>query len=126
MKPLRLSEDAIMNSRRLILIGIPIVAALIAAALIFSQGSSSTPSPTNLVDVTEVVAELQGIPETKGVLGYPDAPITIVEYGDLRCPVCKEFDLQTMPDVITQLVQNHKVPTLKQGASHEEAAPFPL
>ena len=55
------------------------------------------------VDVAK--ATLAGIPETKGVLGAPSAPATITVYGDLRCPVCKEWDAAEAPDVIAGVVK---------------------
>jgi protein-disulfide isomerase len=33
------------------------------------------------------------------VLGKPDAPVTIIEYGSLTCPHCAEFDRATLPDI---------------------------
>ncbi|MGO8916775.1 MAG: DsbA family protein [Stellaceae bacterium] len=33
------------------------------------------------------------------VLGKPDAPVTIIEYGSLTCPHCAEFDRVTLPDI---------------------------
>ncbi len=34
--------------------------------------------------------------------------MTIQEFGDLRCPVCREFDSTVIPDVLTKLVRTHK------------------
>ncbi len=34
--------------------------------------------------------------------------MTIVEYGDLRCPICKQFDNEVIPQVITNLVRTGK------------------
>jgi protein-disulfide isomerase len=114
-----------MNNRRLLLIAIPVVALLVAVGLVIANGSSSstpgtgttggattggtTPAASGLQNVAEVTAELTGIPETAGVLGFPDAPVTVTEYGDLRCPVCRQFDLQVMPDVVSQLVATHRI-----------------
>jgi protein-disulfide isomerase len=33
------------------------------------------------------------------LLGKPDAPVTIIEYGSLTCPHCAEFDRVTMPEI---------------------------
>jgi protein-disulfide isomerase len=35
----------------------------------------------------------------------PRAKVSVIEYGDLQCPVCKEFSLQVAPDVISNLVR---------------------
>ena len=100
-----------MRNRRLILIGIPLIALAVVGALVLSQrgsGASSTAGPVVLQDVAAVTSHIDGVPEKLGVLGYDNAPVTINEYGDLRCPVCREFDLQTIPDVVTNLVKTHK------------------
>lgn len=33
------------------------------------------------------------------LLGKPDAPVTIIEYGSLTCPHCAEFDRVTLPEI---------------------------
>ncbi len=42
------------------------------------------------------------------MLGDPNAPVTISEYADLRCPACRTFALDFMPTVITDLVKTGK------------------
>jgi protein-disulfide isomerase len=100
-----------MRNRRPILIGIPIIALALVAGLILAQRSSDSSSaggPVVLQDVAAVTSHIAGVPEKAGVLGFADAPVTITEFGDLRCPVCRQFDLQTVPDVIEQQVKTHK------------------
>jgi len=36
---------------------------------------------------------------TDRVLGNPDAPITIIEYSSLTCPHCRNFHLNTLPEL---------------------------
>jgi protein-disulfide isomerase len=43
------------------------------------------------------------------VLGSPSAPVTLTYYGDLQCPVCKEFSLQTLPSAIQTYVRSGKM-----------------
>ena len=68
-----------------------VVIALIAVQQLTS-GASGKPDPNNLVGVAEVQAEFGGLTERAGTLGPASAKVTIVEYGDLRCPICKQFD----------------------------------
>ena len=42
-------------------------------------------------------------------LGSPTAPVTLVEYIDLQCPICREFETTVMPDVIAKYVKPGKV-----------------
>jgi len=50
-----------------------------------------------------------GIPEKDGVLGEPDAPITLTEFLDPQCPVCAEASKTALPHVIDTYVRTGKV-----------------
>ena len=41
--------------------------------------------------IATVDSTLAGIPQSGNVLGNPNAPVTITEYGDLVCPTCAAF-----------------------------------
>ncbi len=38
-----------------------------------------------------------GIPQSGNTLGAPNAPVTLQYFGDLECPICKEFTLGALP-----------------------------
>lgn len=84
-----------------------VVIALIAVQQLTSSGSSA-PDPSNLAGVSDVQAEFDGLNETAGTIGNATAKVTITEYGDLRCPICKAFDNDVIPSVITDLVRTGK------------------
>jgi len=43
------------------------------------------------------------------VLCKASAPVTMVEYIDLQCPVCRAFETETMPTIIDRYVRTGKV-----------------
>jgi protein-disulfide isomerase len=81
-------------------------AAVVIAAVVSSSGSKPAAPATPQPAVTSVLA---GIPEHGGVLGNPNAPITLTEYVDLQCPVCAEAARDTLPQLIRTQVRTGKV-----------------
>lgn len=61
-----------------------------------------------LKGVQEVEARFAGIPQEGAVLGDPDAPVTITEFADLRCPACRLFATDYFPTVVDELVKTGK------------------
>jgi protein-disulfide isomerase len=55
--------------------------------------------------VAEVTAELQGIPQNGSTLGSPKAAVTMEYFGDLECPICKDFTLGALPKLIEKYVR---------------------
>jgi len=85
--------------------------AAIALTLAFTGGSSSPSSTTvsALPDAASVIRLFTGIPQQGNVLGKASAPVTMVEYVDLQCPVCRAFEAETMPTIIDRYVRTGKV-----------------
>jgi protein-disulfide isomerase len=59
--------------------------------------------------VSEVTALLNGIPQSATTLGNPNAPVTMQYFGDLECPVCKDFTLGALPKLIENDVRAGKL-----------------
>lgn len=76
------------------------------AVLIVVSSNETSGGDTNLDHVGTVERELQGIPQSGLVLGEPSAGVTLYEFGDLKCPVCKGFAEEIVPDVIDSKVRN--------------------
>jgi protein-disulfide isomerase len=98
------------RTRRLLIMtgaAVVLVVALIAIQQLTSGGSSK-PDPGNLAGVADVQAEFDGLTERAGTIGPASAKVTIVEYGDLRCPVCKQFDNDVIPRVVSDFVRTGK------------------
>jgi protein-disulfide isomerase len=108
------------SNRRLLVIGAPIAAIAIFAGVLIavhfatSSSSGSKVDVSNLQFVANAKAEFAGIPSKGNTVGYASAPVTVVEYGDLRCPVCREFDSTVIPDVLQKLVRTKQAKLVYQ------------
>jgi protein-disulfide isomerase len=80
----------------IILAGIIIAGSVIYSTGVISQeqrkGASAAPPIGNAV-----------------VLGDPNAPVTMIEYGDFQCPFCLRFFLETEPQIVEKYVKTGKV-----------------
>lgn len=89
------------------------VIVIVVAIVVSSGGGSSTPSGTTPTRTPGVVAavskELKGIPQNATTLGNPKAKVQMVYFGDLQCPICKEFTLEVLPQFIQDQIRGGKV-----------------
>jgi protein-disulfide isomerase len=85
--------------------------AVVVALIVISQsgGDKKTDTPTNVANVkgvAQVNSELQGLSQSGQTLGDANAPVTLTEFGDPQCPVCREFAEQIAPQVISGEVRS--------------------
>jgi protein-disulfide isomerase len=86
------------------------VALAVVLAIVFTGGSgNSAVTGSTLPDSATIEAQLGGIPQQGNVLGRASAPVTMVEYIDLQCPVCRQFETEVMPSIIQRYVRPGKV-----------------
>lgn len=99
------SADAAKERRRRMTqfgVGAALLAACVIAVLVvISQSGGDGGGDTDLDNVSAVESELKGIPQDGIVLGDGKAKVTITEFGDLQCPVCKEFSEQVTPKLVS-------------------------
>ncbi len=63
----------------------------------------------SLPGAADVNTMFKGIPQNGLTLGYASAPVTMVEYIDLQCPFCQEFETQVFPTILTKYIRTKKV-----------------
>ena len=84
------------------------VVAVVIAVAVSAAGGPDQPSGA-ATGGAEATALFDGIPEHDGVLGDPNAPVTLTEYVDLQCPVCAAASRQTLPTIVNDYVRTGKV-----------------
>jgi protein-disulfide isomerase len=89
-----------------VFLAVVVVVVLIVAS---SGGDDSGGDAGNLQEVSVVEKLLSGIPQQGLTLGEPDAKVELVEYGDLQCPICRQFAEEILPPVIEKQVRSGDV-----------------
>lgn len=105
------------RQRRLRMVGGVIVAAVaVVAVLIAVSSGSGGSSGLKRTKSGQVQSEAQvlgglltGIPQSGNTLGSPTAKVTVTEFGDLECPICKDFALGAENNLIQSDVKSGKV-----------------
>lgn len=75
-----------------------VVVVILAAVAVFSNKEESLPTETKQIDVT-------GQPS----LGEKDAPVTVVEFGDFKCPSCKTWSEKIYPKLVNDYIETGQV-----------------
>ncbi len=86
-------------------------AIVIVAAFILISESGSDSGGGNASDIHDaglVSGLLKGIPQEGLELGDPKAKAVVVEFGDLQCPICKEYSETAIPKLISGPVSQGK------------------
>jgi protein-disulfide isomerase len=96
-----------------------IILGIIVALVIINNQSEKTTTEVS----TGKVPPIEGQP----ILGKEDAPVTIVEFGDFKCPACNVWGEKVYPDLVKDYVDTGKVKfsyinTLFHGKESELAA----
>jgi protein-disulfide isomerase len=102
----RAAASRALRRRRLWQLGAAsgLAVAVVAVAVILSSSSGSPArSPAQAASL------VSGVPEHNGVLGDPNAPVTVTEFLDLQCPICAEASRTTLPSLVNDYVRAGKV-----------------
>ena len=88
-----------------VLAAVAIVAVLLAVKL-FSPASNEPAKTKGGAAATDL---FRGIPQSGIALGSPKAPVTMVEFADLQCPFCAEYQRAVFPTILKRYVRTGKV-----------------
>jgi protein-disulfide isomerase len=92
---------------------VAVVVVAVVVVLIATGGSKSKTvapsSPEANKTITTVNAEVGGIPQKGNTIGAPSAPVTIRYFGDLECPICRDFTLGALPSIVQKWVRTGKL-----------------
>lgn len=80
-------------------IGAIVLAVVVGALLVFLNRPGASAGDD------EFVARERNAPVSGNVIGEPDAPVRIIEYGDFQCPHCKTFFDSIEPMIMEEYVE---------------------
>ena len=81
----------------------------VVLVLIVVNSSNGSGGDTTIDEAAEVNRALAGIPQTGMILGDPKAPVELIEFGDLQCPVCAGYAKEILPPIIENQVKNGQI-----------------
>jgi protein-disulfide isomerase len=82
----------------------------ICAALTPTSTSATPPSSASPATASATVEQqLAGIRESGNAIGDPEAPVRLQFFGDLECPVCREFTTGALQALIQKWVRTDKL-----------------
>jgi protein-disulfide isomerase len=86
--------------------GAMFLAVAVVLVLIVVNSSGSGGDASNIEGKAEADRLLNGIAQQGMVLGDPQAPAHLIEFGDLQCPVCAGYAKEILPPIIENQVKN--------------------
>jgi protein-disulfide isomerase len=102
--------------KRLAQLGGAVAVVVIAIVIILVATSGGGKSKSLVLHSKETTQEsaavnslLAGTTESGNVLGSPTAPVTLKYFGDLECPICRDFTLGAFPTIIQKWVKTGKL-----------------
>jgi len=100
-----------------------IVIVAIVLAVVLGSGGSSKPSVSSSdlpaignahwagaeQGAVEANALFKGIPQQGLVLGKPTAPVEMEMFIDVQCPICRDYEVNSLPTIVQKYIRTGKV-----------------
>lgn len=105
------------RSKRLKLLGgaagviVVIIAIVLATGAFKDNAGDASATKVNGVElrgIKETKDLVAGLPQDGTLLGDPNAPVTIVEFADLKCPACQQYEVTQQKKTVDDLVRTKK------------------
>jgi protein-disulfide isomerase len=111
----RQEAAAAQRRRRLQQLGgiVLVAAAVVAVLVVISSGggskTTSVPAGGQAADAGDAPALLGGLPQKGFTLGSTKAPVTLVEFNDMQCPICRDYTSAVFPTRVKKYVRTGKL-----------------
>lgn len=86
---------------KLMVISTLLICAVLTALVVINNSNSKTDKDATY----DKIPPIEGQP----TLGKPDAPVTVVEFGDFKCPACKAWGENIYPQLVKDYIDTGKV-----------------
>ncbi len=83
-----------------VVVVVAVVVALIVISVSGGDSSGEAATPAETQGGAKVAALVKGLPQAEFAIGKPNAPVTVREFVDAQCPVCKTASEKTIPGII--------------------------
>jgi protein-disulfide isomerase len=105
------------NRNRLLLLAAAAAAAIAAVVVIvvLATGGSKTDTTTTTAQAPGAGSGLTGVPQHGDTLGRLAAPTSLFVFEDPQCPYCRQWNLDTLPTVVSQFVRTGRIKVVYRG-----------
>jgi protein-disulfide isomerase len=112
----------VQRNRLLLLAGaVGLAVVVVVVAVVLGSGGGSSPTTTTTTTASggssgpEAATIFNGVPQRGDTLGKSSAPAVLTIYEDPQCPFCRQWDIDTLPTVVSQYVRTGRLQLRYRG-----------